>query len=53
MEEEPEESIPEEEVPLTDVPKTGDSSLIWMCAAMFSGTALLALLKKEREAREA
>ena len=53
VEEEPEESIPEEEVPLTDVPKTGDSSLIWMCAAMFSGTALLALLKKEREAREA
>lgn len=50
---EPEEEIPEEEVPLSDVPKTGDSSLLWMCAAMFSGTALLALLKKEKEAREA
>lgn len=54
VEEEPEEEeIPEEEVPLTDVPKTGDNSLLWMCAAMFSGTALLALLKKEKEAQEA
>ena len=49
FEEEPE----EEEIPPTEVPKTGDSSLLWMCAAMFSGTALLALLKKEKEAQEA
>lgn len=50
VEKEPEEEeIPEEEIPLTEVPKTGDSSLLWMCAAMFSGTALLTLLKKERE----
>ena len=49
FEEEPEEA----EIPPTEVPKTGDSSLLWMCAAMFSGTALLALLKKEKEAQEA
>lgn len=49
FEEEPE----EEEIPPTEVPKTGDSSLLWMCAAVFSGTALLALLKKEKEAQEA
>lgn len=49
FEEEPE----EEEIPPTEVPKTGDSSLLWMCAAMFSGTALLALLKKEKEAQKA
>lgn len=53
VEEDPQEEISEEEVPLTDVPKTGDSSLIWMCAVMFSGTALLALLKKEKRAQEA
>lgn len=49
FEEEPE----EEEIPPTEVPKTSDSSLLWMCAAMLSGTALLALLKKEKEAQKA
>lgn len=48
-----EEGPEEEEIPPTEVPKTGDSSLLWMCAAMFSGTALLALLKKEKEAQKA
>ena len=65
--EDPENSIPEdgvplanfekepeeEEIPPTEVPKTGDSSLLWMCAAMFSGMALLVLLKKEKEAQKA
>lgn len=48
-----EEGPEEEEIPPTEVPKTGDSSLLWMCAAMFSGTALLAMLKKEKEAQKA
>lgn len=47
---EPEVEIPEEDVPLSDIPKTGDSSALWMGAALLSGAALLVLTRKREDA---
>ena len=47
---EPEVEIPEEDVPLSDIPKTGDSSGLWMGAALLSGAALLVLTRKREDA---
>ena len=49
-EEEPEEvDIPDEDVPLSEIPKTGDSSFLWLCTAVFSGAALLVLTRRTKE----
>ena len=47
---EPEEvDIPDEDVPLSEIPKTGDSSFLWLCTAVFSGAALLVLTRRTKE----
>ena len=50
--EDPSAELPEEDVPMAEAPATGDASLLWLAAAVLSGSGLAWLALSERKRRE-